>query len=153
VITCMVLVVMAGAERLYTPTNLYDSRTVLIVTLCAAFLVAVAYHNPRAGFLRRPVLVFLGEISYGLYLIHMLVLFMLAHAIAPLIASPVPSEALALNIGLAVATLTLTVLLATAAHYGLEKPCQQLGYKVWDTSTRRMNSPTIFGLKTRRAHS
>ncbi|WP_230532587.1 acyltransferase family protein [Microvirga roseola] len=151
-IICMVLIVMAGTERLYTPTTFSDPRSVLIVTLCAAVLVSVIYYNPRGGLLRRPSLVFLGEISYGLYLIHMLVLFMLAHAIAPSAASLDPSEAVALNIGLAIATLALTVPLATVAYYGFEKPCQRLGHGFGAIVGERIGAFITLRPKAKRVH-
>ncbi len=129
-IVCVVLTLVMSFNRLFTPDSFHPPITALVVMLGSALLVAVVYYGPRTGLLRWRIFLFLGEISYGLYLIHFLVLFMLAHALAPRLASLSPGEALVLNIGLAVATISLTVPLATATYYGIEKPCQHLGYRL-----------------------
>jgi peptidoglycan/LPS O-acetylase OafA/YrhL len=126
-----ILLLAMSVERLCAPTAFADPVPVLVVTLCAAALVAIVYFGQRSGVLGWRGLIFLGEISYGLYLIHTLVLFTLAHKIAPALeGSLTVGEALALNFGLAIATLALTVPIATFAHYAFERPYQRLGQEL-----------------------
>lgn len=128
------IVVLAGAlatlgwfERVSAPDIHMDPAEVLAMTLAAAFLVAIVYHGPARRWLQTRTALFLGEVSYGIYLIHFAVLFAIAHAVAPHVGPLAPAAALALNLALALATLAITVPLAALSYYGLERPCQRLG--------------------------
>lgn len=122
------LLVLGGFQRLWAPDAFVDPLTTLASTLAAAFLVTIVYFDPGARALRSRALLFLGEISYGLYLMHLPVLFVIAHAVAPLFPTPLePMAAIALNLALGVATLALTVPLATMSYHALERPMQGWG--------------------------
>jgi peptidoglycan/LPS O-acetylase OafA/YrhL len=121
------LATMGWFERVSAPELHMDPAEVMAMTIAAAFLVAIVYYGPARPWLQTRTALFLGEVSYGIYLIHFGVLFAIAHAVAPHVGPLAPAEALALNLALAAATLAVTVPLAALSYYGLERPCQQLG--------------------------
>jgi peptidoglycan/LPS O-acetylase OafA/YrhL len=131
--TGTVLTVLALAlwfERLYSPAVFKDPSTVLVMTLCAGFLVTVVFFGSRSV-LRWRGFLFLGEISYSLYLIHFTVLFAVAHAVGfSLMRPPSPGEALALNLLLAVMTLALTLPIAVVTYHTIERPFMRLGHRL-----------------------
>jgi peptidoglycan/LPS O-acetylase OafA/YrhL len=126
------LILMACFERAHRHWVHVDPLSVLVVTICAAFLVAIVLHRPDARWLRSRFLVRIGDLSYGLYLIHFVVLFALAHLIAPHFeASGLTAiQALGLNAALAIATLMLTLPAAAITYSLLEKPLQQYGRRL-----------------------
>jgi peptidoglycan/LPS O-acetylase OafA/YrhL len=89
-----------------------------VLPLLGATLLACATPTPLARLLSAPWLVWLGEISYALYMVHVLVLALFARAAARLLAV-LP------GIGwpvLMAASLAAVVLLAAAIHYTIERP-------------------------------
>lgn len=115
-------------RRLVSPQSHVDPLSVLVMTAAAAFVVAVVLHGRSGRVLEAPVLVRLGDISYGVYLIHFAVLFALAHALAPTLPRfMTPLEAIVANLLLAVATLAITIPLAILTYRLVERPFQDLG--------------------------
>jgi peptidoglycan/LPS O-acetylase OafA/YrhL len=121
--------IMGWAERVLAPTLHMDPVAVLAMTVAATFIVTIVYHAGGWKVLRFRFLRFLGEISYGIYLIHFGVLFVIAHAVAPRMHALPPHEALSANLALAAATLAITITLACVSYLVLERPCQQFGRK------------------------
>lgn len=125
------LVLLGWFQRVHAPAAFVDPVVVLVNTAAAAFLVTLIYHGRPVELLRSARLQRLGEVSYGLYLLHFPVLFVLAHAVAPLVPEPLPAgAAIALNLALALATLALTVPLAAFTYRALERPLQEAGRAV-----------------------
>ena len=122
------LAALGWFQRLYAPAAFTDPLVVLVSTLAATFLVTVVYFDPGARLLRSRSLLFLGEVSYGLYLTHLLVLFVIVHALAPYIAGPFPPwQAIAVNLAFGLVAFAATVPIATASYYLLERPFQDIG--------------------------
>jgi len=119
--------VLLGAERLYAPTVHMHPHVVLAVGAAATIIVAHVYFGRSERLARSPTLLRLGEWSYGIYLLHFPVLFALAHAAAPFVVAPSPAEALAANIGLAIATLAVVIPTAALVHALVERPTIRLG--------------------------
>ena len=127
----LALLAMGWFQRFYAPAAFVDPAVVLVNTAAAAFLVTIVYHDPGARVLRSRPLLFLGEISYGLYLMHFLVLFVIAHAVAPWIPAPLdPAVAIVANLLFGVATLAVTVPIAAASYYLFERPFQDIGRRI-----------------------
>ena len=124
----LAILALGWFQRLYAPEAFVDPMVVLVSTVAATFLVTVIYFDPGARLLRSRPLLFLGEVSYGLYLTHLLVLFVIVHAVAPYIPAPfAPWEAIAVNLAFGLTALAVTVPIATASYYLLERPFQDLG--------------------------
>lgn len=124
----LALAALAWFQRVYAPAAFADPLVILVNTLAATFLVTVVYFDPHARLLRSRALLFLGEISYALYLTHLLVLFVIVHALAPHISAPLPAwQAIMVNLAFGVAALAATVPIATASYYLLERPFQDIG--------------------------
>jgi peptidoglycan/LPS O-acetylase OafA/YrhL len=106
------------ADWLGWPTGVTDFLTEWGPGLAAAIALILALGSkPIAGALHNSVLVWLGRISYSLYLVHPIVLLIILH-LRPAV---VPPE-LAL---LAVPPVSLCI--ATMVHHMLESPSQRLG--------------------------
>ncbi|MDA8870111.1 acyltransferase [Rhizobiaceae bacterium] len=134
-LTVALLLVMGWFQRFYAPAAFVDPVVVLVETLVATFLVTIIYFAPeeaaRSRWLRRPAFLYLGEISYGLYLCHFLVLFVLAHAVAPFIPSPLPpASAIVFGLAIGLVTLGLTAPIATLTYHLLERPFQTVGSRL-----------------------
>jgi len=123
----LALVVLGWFERISFPEIHMAPLEVFAMTLAATFIVGIVYHGSGWSLLRSRFLMFVGEISYGIYLIHFGVLFGLAHLLAPRFAVLSPPEAIVLNLALGAVTLLVTILLATFSYYSFERPCQRLG--------------------------
>lgn len=103
---------------------------------CFVFLIAIFRNKAIQRFLENKVLVFLGKISYGIYLVHILVLealynFMEGHI-------PHPHSPVHFIIGTVVCFFCV-VLAATVLHYWVELPFMRLGKRI----TKRMKPSII----------
>ncbi|MEP0316431.1 MAG: acyltransferase [Hyphomonas sp.] len=117
-------------QRIFRPWIHVDPSSVLVVSLAASFLVTITYYGRNEGWLASKWLVFLGDISYGLYLLHFIILFAFADLIGPFLgANASPISALAMMTLIAALTLAVTIPLATLSYHYLERPLQDLGRK------------------------
>jgi peptidoglycan/LPS O-acetylase OafA/YrhL len=115
-------------NQIYQPAIEANPVRILVETCCAAFIVCIAYYGTPLKFLRSRTCQYLGEISYSVYLIHFGILFILAHLIAPVAGAQMePISALCMNALLAVATIAVTLPIASVTHYMIEKPFQNFG--------------------------
>ncbi len=95
-----------------------------VVYMAAPIIVALSLLRWR---LRPRWLVWLGEISYSLYLLHIVVLFTMVWWLRD--HAPPPLRELHLLVYMAAATV-LTIPLAAAAYYAVERPCIVLGRRL-----------------------
>lgn len=115
------------ARILIEPTDPRPASVILVETLCSAALVTITLFSSRGRHLSSPLLQWLGRISYGVYLLHLIVLFALVHFALPLLPFGGTSNAVQATAWLAAATLAITLPAAWLIHAVLERPLQQLG--------------------------
>lgn len=129
---------LLATRRVVAPDEFVVPGVVLVETAGAALLIALLLFGPdRPLFHRRPMRV-LAEISYGVYLLHCILLLALARAVLPALPDRLGgAEALAAGLLLAVATLAVTLPLAWLLHHGCERPMQRLGHRLATLLARR----------------
>ncbi|MGE3916115.1 MAG: hypothetical protein AB7F78_10495, partial [Hyphomicrobiaceae bacterium] len=72
--------------------------------------------------------VLLGDVSYGLYLVHFPILMVLLRLMTPIVPAELPPlAAVSLNLGLAVVVLAISLPLAWLSLRALEMPMQNVG--------------------------
>lgn len=131
----------AGVDRLYKPWVHQEAVRVLLIAPCAAILVGLVYAGFGRSFLARRVFVFLGDISYSIYLIHFGIIFALAYLFAPLLPRTLsPWEALTANVLLGVLALLVTIPVAAFTYNALERPAQEIGRRLSKRLTGRARS-------------
>lgn len=117
------------ARILINPTDPRPPSVILVESICAAALVTIVLFSSHERYFVSPVLQWLGRISYGVYLLHLIVLFALVHFALPLLPLGSTAEALNATVLLAAATLAITLPAAWLIYGVLERPLQQLGTK------------------------
>jgi peptidoglycan/LPS O-acetylase OafA/YrhL len=113
-----VLALVAGAAMFLLPTNFAEFACVLLI----GTLVALAGHPSTARTLRKVprLLIWLGEISYSVYLIHALVMGTIGRAVELVL----PHLSLPLQLALVPVMLVVIILCAAALHRTVEKPAR-----------------------------
>lgn len=111
---------LAGPRQLLVPGGWEaGSKVVLYAVAGALYVLPLVFGPEREGWVRTqlsgPVLFWLGEISYGIFAIHMLVL----NAVFAVLDIPIFTGR---YLTVAGATLAMTIVLATASFYLFEKP-------------------------------
>jgi len=103
-----------------------------IIALCALTIAAVAWRDLRGRFslLRKRVLVLLGEWSYAFYLVHATVIY----GVLAVVGARAPSWA---NLAWYAALLVVSLGVAAALHYLVERPCERLLRRTWDERRAR----------------
>lgn len=115
------------ARILIEPTDPRPASVILVETICSAALVTITLFSSRRQYFSSPVLQWLGRISYGVYLLHLIVMFSLVHFALPSIPLGGTSEAIYATAWLAAATLAITLPAAWLIYSVLERPLQKLG--------------------------
>jgi peptidoglycan/LPS O-acetylase OafA/YrhL len=121
--------------RVHWPS--YDPLIVQVEALAAMWIIALAMHRPQGySMLRCRALTKLGDVSYGLYLLHFPIL-LVAVAAAERVFPPEVNRT-ALGFGIA-ATVYATTLIASVACYSfVEMPAVALGARVAQVARRRL---------------
>ncbi len=115
------------ARRLIEPSTFAPPPVVLIETLCSAMIVTLVLYRPAPPILTRPFAQILGRVSYGIYLLHLIVLFALVHIFFPVIPPLEAAGAVPITVFLCIATLAITVAASFATYELLEAPFQRAG--------------------------
>jgi peptidoglycan/LPS O-acetylase OafA/YrhL len=95
---------------------------------CFVFLVAILHSKKTQRFLNNKVLVFLGKISYGIYLVHPFVITALYIKAEPLLVKN--NYNAATFIPVALISIAAVILVATCMHYWIELPFIRLGKRI-----------------------
>lgn len=115
----------------------WDRRDIFVMAFGAALLVACSVSLPGlARALSRPVLQFLGRISFSVYLLHVPIL----HLLAPRIVAPDrPGSGWLLLLALVAVVIPVSV----ASHRWIELPAIALGNRVCRLWAARLGSPPL----------
>jgi peptidoglycan/LPS O-acetylase OafA/YrhL len=128
------LLALMFASRLIAPGVHASPTVVLIETTAAAFLITTVFFGPERKVYRLWPSRTLGEVSYGVYLLHLLILNVVARALLPLFPEPLsPGAALGITFVMAIAMLAITLPIAFVVHRSFEYPLQQLGRRISKT--------------------
>ncbi|MGE0697544.1 MAG: acyltransferase family protein [Hyphomicrobiaceae bacterium] len=123
-----IVIVAMTVERVHSPTQWNNGGSIMVKSIAAAMIIAFVYYGPWKGFLYRPKVVLLGDVSYGLYLVHFPILMVLLRLMTPLVPAELPPlAAVSLNLGLAVVVLAISLPLAWLSLRALEMPMQNVG--------------------------
>jgi peptidoglycan/LPS O-acetylase OafA/YrhL len=129
-------------ERLYSPTEWNNGVSAVVQAVGAAAIIALIYYGPWSGVLYRRWSIWLGDISYGIYLIHFPILIFLVRFILPVMpAVHNPFQQLGLVVALACATMALAIPIAWAANRVIELPFQNFGRLVANRLRIRKPAP------------
>lgn len=108
------------------------TRSTIAMSLGAVALVAACFaHPPTRRFLSLSPLIWLGRVSYSLYLIHLLVMLVLVHGLHRWIAAPV----------LVLLVTPFSLLLAEPAYRYVERPSIAFGRKLARSFPARSDRP------------
>lgn len=148
----VLLLAMMGARRLFAPDEFTPAGPILVETLCATALVGIILYGRDHAAYRHPWATRLALASFGLYLLHLPILFALAHLLLPHLPETLPGGAwLLLTAVLALATLAIALPLAWWVFRGVEQPMQQLGRRLAPTADILPNaSVALASLRARR---
>ncbi|WP_203425259.1 acyltransferase [Sinorhizobium sp. BG8] len=128
------------ARPLVAPTGT-SSTVILMETISATFIVALVLFRPAPSILKTGVAQEIGRISYGIYLFHLLVIFVVAHALMPLMRPDGTAEEVALLLVLGISSLAVTLVLAWIVHRVFEVRMQNLGRRIGDMLDARLSPP------------
>lgn len=143
-LAALVLVFMFS-RRLLAPTIFAPPLVVVLESMAAGIGVILLLHGRDRAFFHAPPMALLAKLSFGIYLLHVVVLSVLGHLALPFLPQlPGPAQALGLGLLLTLATLGVTVLVAWVLHGVLEYPMQQIGRAI---STRMARMPAGLLLK------
>ena len=105
---------------------------------CFVFLVAILHSKGAQRFLENKVLVYMGKISYGVYLVHVVVINTVFLYTEQYLSGPYPTRSFVLITLLVIAAV---VLVATVLHYFVELPFMRLGKRI----TSRIKPSLVIG--------
>lgn len=130
--------VLMLTRRVLAPSEFAPADVVLMETLCASVLIAVVLFGRDRAFYHSWGMRTLAEISYGVYLLHCIVLLVIGHAIMPMMPDLLGGPAaLGSAFLLAAATLAITLPFAYALHRAFERPMQHIGRLIASLLARR----------------
>ncbi len=93
----------------------------------AVFLVIMIYNKRVQKFLQNKVLVYMGTLSYAIYLVHPFCISMIYNVLEKNIPTKNPNIVVTSMI---IGYMIITVLLAMVLHYGVERPFMKIGKRV-----------------------
>ena len=149
-LSTLVLVFMF-ARRLLAPGEFAPPLVVLLETMGAGVAVVMLLHGRDRAIFHAAPMELLARVSFGVYLLHVVVLSVLGHAVLPFLPTGLgPVQALGFGLLLTLATLCVTVPLAWLLYGVLEYPMQQLGRIIASRIARMPSYPVGRFLRLRR---
>jgi len=137
VLTLLVLVFLFS-RRVLGPDAFAPPQVVLLEAVCAAVAVVLLLHGRDRVFFHAAPMRLLARLSFGIYLLHMIVLSVLVHAVLPWLPMQLgPMAALGWGLLLTLVTFCITLPAAWVLHGVLERPMQQLGRVIAARLARR----------------
>jgi peptidoglycan/LPS O-acetylase OafA/YrhL len=130
------LALLLPIEYLYVSNRLWMPYKFLIDTLVSGYVIAFVLLRrdcTRARFLDRPVLVWLGDVSYSFYCYAMPVLIAVAWALLTIVPESLATTdlgATALVLASAVLCVAISLVLARVSFARVEMPCMAIG-RLW----------------------
>jgi peptidoglycan/LPS O-acetylase OafA/YrhL len=138
----LALALLPPVEYLYVSNRLWLPYKFFVDTLVSAYVIAFVLLRPdcrRGKFLDRPVLVWLGDVSYSFYCYAMPVLIAVAAALLVIVPAPIATSdlgATAIVIAVASFCVAISLLLAHVSFARVERPCIAIG-RVWSKRIER----------------
>jgi peptidoglycan/LPS O-acetylase OafA/YrhL len=104
---------------------------ILVESICSAALIYfVAHKIINVNWLGHPAMVFVGEISFGIYVLHFPILLAIAGLSVRLFPQEIAHHPILWNLAMAIVCVSVVVPLAAAAHFGIERPFQDVGKRL-----------------------
>ncbi len=120
--------VLAMACLLGAVLFLYEPFNVPGIALLTIFFITIASGNTMFGLLRVPAALWLGEISYSIYLCHGIILWIIMQNILPRFSAFQPTASL--FVFSAIAITPFVILFSSASYLLLERPLIDIGHRI-----------------------
>jgi lipopolysaccharide/colanic/teichoic acid biosynthesis glycosyltransferase/peptidoglycan/LPS O-acetylase OafA/YrhL len=125
---CIVLLMFMFGRRIINPDlEGITPAVILVETMSSAAIVGFFLVSPPRRLATSRAIQWLGRISYGIYLLHLIVLLALVHFLLPFLSMGGVPEAVAVTLLLLAVTLAITVPLSAFLYHCLEMPAQRIG--------------------------
>jgi peptidoglycan/LPS O-acetylase OafA/YrhL len=136
------ILIFMFARRLLAPAAFAPPLVVVLESICAGVAVVMLLYGRDRAFFHAAPMALLAKLSFGVYLLHVVVLSVIGHAVLPFLPAQFgAAQALGFSLLLALATLCVTVLIAWVLNGILEHPMQQLGRVMAARLTRMPSYP------------
>jgi peptidoglycan/LPS O-acetylase OafA/YrhL len=132
--------IIALACLLTVVVLLYEPFNLLGITLLTIFFVAIASGNTLFGLLKMRAALWLGEISYSIYLCHGLILWIIMQNILPRFSAFNPTAKL--FVISAVVITPVVILFSSASYLLLERPLIAIGHTIARPTATAIAVPT-----------
>jgi peptidoglycan/LPS O-acetylase OafA/YrhL len=138
----LALALLLPVEYLYVSNRLWLPYKFFVDALVGATVIGFVLLRPdcrRAGFLDRPALIWLGDVSYSFYCYAMPVLIVVAWALLMVVPAPFATSdlgATAIVIAAGCLCVAISLLLAQLSFARVERPCLGIG-RAWSKRIER----------------
>jgi peptidoglycan/LPS O-acetylase OafA/YrhL len=105
---------------------IYDPFNPIAIALLSVFFVVISSGNTLFGLLKMPAARWMGEISYSIYLIHGIVIWLIMGVILPRL--PVFHPTFTWLIGSGIVMVPILVLVTSASYLAIERPFIAIGH-------------------------